>query len=297
MPLEELLDYFSQQADSTSPAMPGLQLTDSGATGSYRGLRLTTAFQPLLDAHSLEARSHEALLRVHDASGKVIPPATAFSLPETSEEAVYFDRLCRIVHAVNFVRQASPGAELFLNVSGRHLLGVGNGEHGETFERLLQNCGLRPQQIILEILEARVDNLARLNDAVAAYRERGYRVAIDDFGCEHSNFDRLWRLTPDLVKLDRSLILEGTTNLRARRILPRLIEIIHELGAQVVCEGIETPEQHWLAVDSGTDLVQGFLYARPAPHLAPDTQLNLAALERLPSLPPKASRLASTAIA
>lgn len=129
-------------------------------------------------------------------------------------------------------------------------------------------CGLKPRQVILEVLEARVDDISRLNDAVAAYRQRGYRVAIDDFGCEHSNFDRLWRLTPDIVKLDRSLIVQATSNERARRILPKIVDIIHELGAQVVCEGIETPEQHNLAIEAGADLLQGYYYAMPSAELS-----------------------------
>lgn len=267
MPIEELLDYFVEREDTGSRLEPHLRISDSGASGLYRGLNLSSVFQPLFDAQTLKARAHEALLRVHDQAGMPLSPGAAFALPETSGEVVYFDRLCRIVHALNFVRQANSGAELFVNVSGRHLLGVSNRGHGEIFERLLHMCGLKPQQVILEVLEAKVDDISRLNEAVAAYRERGYRVAIDDFGCEHSNFDRLWRLTPDIVKLDRSLILQGTSNERARRILPKIVEIIHELGAQVVCEGIETTEQHQLALDAGSDFVQGFFYAMPSAHL------------------------------
>lgn len=277
MPIEELLDYFSHRTGHRGPAPSHLQLDDEGAWGRFRGLRLSSVFQPLLDAAALTPLAHEALLRVNDVAGNPLSPASAFSLPKSSDEAVYFDRLCRIVHALNFIRQAAPG-DLFLNVSGGHLLGVNSG-HGEIFERLLRMCGLKPQQIILEVLEARVDDIARLNEAVAAYRERGYRVAIDDFGAEHSNFDRLWRLTPDIVKLDRSLILQGINNQRARRILPKIVDIIHELGALVVCEGIETPEQHKLAIDAGADLVQGYLYARPSPRLiAPQTPARKHAL-------------------
>lgn len=266
MPTQELQDYFA--ARNATPATPALHVDSAGATGAFRGMQLSSVFQPLFDAGSGQARAHEALLRVQDAAGAPLSPAAAFAVPASSEEQVYFDRLCRVVHALNFARQAEAGAELFVNVSGGHLLGVSHGGHGEIFERLLQQCGLRPGQIILEVLEARVDDISRLNEAVAAYRERGYRVAIDDFGCEHSNFDRLWRLTPDIVKLDRSLIVQSTGNERARRILPKLVEIIHELGAQVVCEGIETPFQHRLAVDAGADLLQGFYYARPSPRLA-----------------------------
>jgi EAL domain-containing protein (putative c-di-GMP-specific phosphodiesterase class I) len=267
MPIERLVAYFREStggADGAAQIRPEPQ----GATASYHGMRLGSVFQPLLAADDLHCVAYEALLRAHDAQGRPLSPAAAFAVPATPGEAVYFDRLCRILHALNFVRQAEPGAELFLNVSGRHLLSLASGTHGETFEQLLGMCGLRPEQIILEVLEARVDDISHLNDAVEAYRRRGYRVAIDDFGCEHSNFDRLWRLTPDIVKLDRALIVQGASDPRARRILPKLIEIIHDLGATVVCEGIENGEQHALAIDAGADLVQGYYYARPAATLA-----------------------------
>lgn len=267
MSIEQLVAYFESWNGPREEADTHLRVDRAGARGSYLGMQLSSAFQPLFNAGNLQTFAHEALLRVVDSEGRALSPATAFAVPVGPDEVVYFDRLCRIIHALNFIRQADTRAELFLNVSGRHLLSLGGGAHGETFERLLAMCGLQPERIILEILEARVDDIAPLNEAVEAYRQRGYRVAIDDFGCEHSNFDRLWRLTPDIVKLDRSLIVQGTTNQRARRILPKLIEIIHDLGARVVCEGIENRDQHQLAVDAGADLLQGYYYARPAPLL------------------------------
>jgi len=267
MSIEQLVAYFERWNGPREEADSHLRVDRAGAHGKYLGMQLSSAFQPLFIAGNLQTFAHEALLRVVDHQGLALSPAEAFAVPVSPDEVVYFDRLCRIIHALNFIRQADTQAELFLNVSGRHLLSLGGGAHGETFERLLAMCGLHPERIILEVLEARVDEIDHLNEAVEAYRHRGYRVAIDDFGCEHSNFDRLWRLTPDIVKLDRSLIVQGTTNQRARRILPKLIEIIHDLGAQVVCEGIENHEQHQLAVDAGADLLQGYYYARPAPRL------------------------------
>jgi len=273
MPIDQLVAYFEEWNEQHSSSIRHLDFDAHGTFGQYRGMRLSSVFQPLFNAENLSTFAHEALLRAHDKDGVPLSPAAAFAVPEKASEVVYFDRLCRIIHALNFIRQADGSNELFLNVSGRHLLSIGAGGHGETFEHLLDMCGLKPQQIILEILEARVDDIAHLNEAVEAYRDRGYRVAIDDFGCEHSNFDRLWRLTPDIVKLDRSLIVQGTTNARARRILPKLIEIIHDLGARVVCEGIENRQQHRLAIDAGADLLQGYYYARPAPVLINDKAL------------------------
>lgn len=297
MPLQELLGYFANCGDTPGDLTPSLQLGDAGCTGHYRGLSLYSVFQPLLNATTQRTHCHEALLRVRDASGASLSPEAAFALPRTTDEAIHFDRLCRVVHALNFVRQAPSDSDLFVNVSGRHLLGVSNHGHGAIFERLLAMCGLQPRRVILEILESQVDDISHLNDAVAAYRARGYRVAIDDFGSEHSNFDRLWRLTPDIVKLDRSLIVQSSVNERARRILPKIVDIIHELGALVVCEGVETAEQHHLAIDAGADLVQGYFYARPASRIQPGVSHPAPPHQReqsCVSVSPRRSRIANT---
>lgn len=240
-----------------------LRFGPQGVVGLFGPLHLRSAFQPLLDAATLHPLAHEALLRARLDDGTEVPPAQAFRLPQQADDIVFLDRLCRTVHAFNFAVQADEGDVLYLNVDGRHLLNVVGGDHGRTFETLLGHCGLAPRQIVLEILESDIADEQRLIEAVAAYQARGYRIAIDDFGCSHSNFDRLWKLSPDIVKLDRGLIVQSASNRRARTILPKLIDILHDLEAKVVCEGIETADQHALVVDAGTDMVQGFLYARP----------------------------------
>lgn len=272
MTLQALQAYFRRHPGRSSDFDSGLYLSDEGAHGCFSGLLLSSVFQPLVAADTHRPVAFEALLRAHWQDGRSVPLDVAFAQPRTAEEIIYFDRLCRSTHAVNFRRQAEPGSCLFLNIDGRHLASLEGGDFGSTFEMLLAYCGLKPRQIVLELLESRIDDLPRLIEAVAAYQRKGYRVAIDDFGCQHSNFDRLWLLSPDIVKLDRSLIVEAQRNNRARRILPKIVDIVHDLGALAVCEGIETAEQDRLATDAGADLLQGYLYGRPSPHLAEPTR-------------------------
>lgn len=266
----DLQDYFENLHGRPARFHHSLQFDDRGAFGSYEDLTMRSVFQPLFDSRTLIPVAYEALLRVTLAGGGTMSPEKAFTRPSTADQIIFFDRLCRTIHALNFVSQAEGEDVLYLNVHGRHLLSVGGGAHGSAFETLLGYIGLKPSQVVLEIVESGIEDLDRLEKAVAAYQKRGYRVAIDDFGCQHSNFDRLWRLSPDIVKLDRSLLLQSVNNPRARLILPRLVEIMHDLGATVVCEGIETKEQHQVALDAGVDLLQGFYYARPRPLLRPD---------------------------
>jgi EAL domain-containing protein (putative c-di-GMP-specific phosphodiesterase class I) len=84
---------------------------------------------------------------------------------------------------------------------------------------------LPPQRIILKILETQFDDRDKLHQIVQTFKERGYRVAMDDFGARHSNFDRLWALTPDIVKIDRELLLQADANPRVRKILPKVVDL------------------------------------------------------------------------
>ena len=262
MHIQRVVDYFDEWSEGKKISSR-LLFGDGGAFGEYDVLTLNSVFQPLLKAGTLDVVAYEALLRVTDRSGRHIAPDLLFKSLAENSGVVTLDRLCRVIHSINFFSQAKHGLYLFLNINGRHLLSIQKGNHGAAFETLLGYCGLEPSQVVLEILESEVDDLENVQLAIDAYKSKGFRIAIDDFGSRHSNFDRLWLLTPDIVKIDRSLIVQADHNPRAAKMLPYLVRLIHELGAQVVCEGIETPVQHARAVDSGVDLLQGFYYARP----------------------------------
>lgn len=278
--LQQLQAHFQmgqgQQAGGVTQPLV-VQEAPAAIVGYFAGLELHSHYQPLFHAHTLQTFAHEALLRPRWPGHSTFQaPNVAFDIAHTAQAAIYLDRLCRVVHAMNFVRQAPGQHHLFLNVSAQHLRSVAH-SHGETFESLLALCGLQPQQVVLEILEAGVDDLTLLQTAVQGWRQRGFRIAMDDFGCQHSNFDRLWQLTPDIVKLDRQLVHQAAHNRRAAIILPKLIEMIHDLGASVVCEGIETEVQHRICVDAGSDLLQGYFYARPSAQLLMSQALRVQA--------------------
>lgn len=277
--LNELEAYFLHSPGHPPSTAPVFESHPHGFAAHFAHLQLHSQFQALVDPHTLRPQAYEALLRPklrnmdngwHGSA--TLSPSDAFAAVKRPQEAIYLDRLCRVLHAMNFSRQQPGQALLFLNVSAQHLQAVAQ-HHGRTFAHLLQDCGLPSQQVVLEILEAEVPQLAHLQRAVEGWRENGLRIALDDFGAQHSNFDRLWQLTPDVVKLDRELVRQSVSNPRAATILPKLVEMVHDLGALVVCEGVETQEQHALCLDAGADLVQGYWYAQPGPQLLAATSL------------------------
>lgn len=235
---------------------------DQGIVVNALGFILTSAYQPIFDRSLSGPVGGEALLRA-SCRNRSISPERVFDSAAQSGCLVDFDRLCRTLHLMNYVAFRPVAGSLFLNVHPQLMIAVE--QHGETFERILLDQGCKPGDVVLEILEAAIPDAmeAKLVEAVANYRRRGYRVAIDDFGRHHANLDRLWRLSADVVKLDRDLIQRAASDVRLRRGLPKLVELMHELDATVVIEGIETQDHLAIALDSGCDLLQGYFLGEP----------------------------------
>lgn len=229
--------------------------------GRFREFILDSAFQPIYEVHSGELFAFEALLRAENTQGQSFSPEAILQIPETKREIVFLDRLCRTVHVFNYLNQATHELPLFLNLDPRHVLAVAH--HGLIFEDILRQTGLPAQQVVIELLETASEDFSSLKQAVQNFRNRGFQIAIDDFGRGHANFDRLWDLEPDFVKFDRLLLTSATQDPRLAEVLPKLVDVTKARGTRVLFEGIETEQELALAQTSGGDLLQGFLLGHP----------------------------------
>lgn len=246
---------------------PHLKFGDDAVRGivtEAMGIQLSSVFQPIVDATG-QVMAEEALLRAR-SHGVQIPPLSVFRIAAAHGQLVAFDRLARTLHLLNYLAYPRHHERLFLNVHPRLLGEVSR--HGLVFEEILSSVHWTPQHITLEFLEDDVaqGDFVHLREAVHNYRQRGYGIAIDDFGGEQlSRLDSIWELKPDVVKLERQLLLKSESSERIRKSLVHLVEMLHQLDAQVVMEGVETATQHQIALDAGVDLLQGFYYGEPKP--------------------------------
>lgn len=228
--------------------------------GRFGAARMSSVFQPIYSLPHRRLVGLEALVRASDGAGQATSPLNLFSRVRHEQDVVLLDRLCRNVHVRNQPALENP-YWLFLNV---HPLTVARGIHyGAYFRDLLDKYGVPPSRIVVEITEASIDDERMLEEAVLYYRELGALIAIDDFGTGNSNFGRIWRLRPDIVKLDRSIIAMADKHLVKGRILSNLVELIREAGALVLMEGVETEQEARIAMEAGADLVQGYYFSRP----------------------------------
>ncbi|KZE35251.1 EAL domain-containing protein [Crenobacter luteus] len=224
---------------------------------------LSSAFQPIVSPAHRRLVGFEALLRGRDQHGAPLSPAALFAAAPTPQARRALDLAACRQHLSAFARASPAGCWLFLNLSTDLLLSPDCGVCGVA--ALLDACGVPPERLVIEILEGRIADFAALSRAVAGFQALGCRVAIDDFGADASNVERLWRLEPDIVKLDRRIVRAAGVDAAARRVLPALVSLVHEAGSLALIEGVETLAEARVALDTAADLVQGFYFAHPGP--------------------------------
>lgn len=231
-------------------------------TGHHAGLRLASHFQPIFSLSHGRVVGHEALLRASDATGAGLPPPRFFD-GHDFDELLWRDQLVRTMHMANYAMAAPQSQWLFLNLHPQVFLQSPQTTFDACSEPMPADLRLQPKQIVVEVLEDAVRDDANFDAAVATIRSQGGLIALDDFGAGHSNFDRVWRLRPEIVKLDRSLVERAALDLRARRVVIQMTSLLHECGALVLMEGVETEAEAFVALEADADLVQGYFFARP----------------------------------
>lgn len=241
---------------------------DGLQTVRYADRLLSSRFQPIFSIAHRRAVGYEGLVRCQRDDGGYESPEHLFTRPQAAREQLELDRACRALHVTNFARQAAPDTWLFLNLDMQSLVSE-RPDVGFT-ERILAATGLAPHTLVIEIIESEVGDQRHLRDFIDHFRTLGCLIAIDDFGAGYSNFDRIWQLSPDIVKIDRCLVKQAAASNRVRRILAGMVSLMHEAGSLVVLEGVETEAEALVAVSSNADMVQGFYFGEPRPEVTTD---------------------------
>ncbi len=130
----------------------------------------------------------------------------------------------------------------------------------------LEESGFPAHQLVLEVTEG---VLVRDVDSVVAQLESlrglGIRIAIDDFGTGFSGLSYLRHLPADIIKIDRSFVMDLPQGRSAVTLIASIVELARTLGLDVVAEGVETEGQRRALADLHCGSAQGYLFARPEP--------------------------------
>ncbi|HEY7133643.1 MAG TPA: EAL domain-containing protein [Acidimicrobiia bacterium] len=227
---------------------------------------LSLHYQPVTDTVTGSVVGCEALLRWDRPGHGRVPPDAFIPVAETSPLIVDVD-LWVLDTATRQLAEWSRHADLrdltvAVNVSGRHLLGRSLDTH---VRDALERNGADPGHLVLEITETvLLSDLPTAASQLESLRALGIRVAIDDFGTGYTSLATLQQLPIDTIKIDRSFV-NRIDEPRDRSLVRMVTELGHQLGVEIVAEGVETGDQRNALADTGCDAIQGFLVCRPVP--------------------------------
>ncbi|WP_181708590.1 putative bifunctional diguanylate cyclase/phosphodiesterase [Chthonobacter rhizosphaerae] len=131
----------------------------------------------------------------------------------------------------------------------------------------LKSHGLPPEALTVEVTEnvLLAKDIRNVAETLNALSRAGVRISLDDFGTGYASLTHLKDFPVDMLKIDRSFVSNLVTSPESHAIVRAMIGLAHDLGVQVVCEGVETEQQRDILVALGSDFAQGYLFARPMP--------------------------------
>lgn len=210
------------------------------------------ALQPLVSLVSGKVAGVEALARFDDGRA----PDQWFREAYECGRGRELDELT-FTTALHLFAQLPESVYLSVNASPDLLV-------DPAFCERLASSDLPLHRLVIEITEhARVPDYAALNATLGSLRSRGVRFAIDDTGAGYASLNHVLQLRPDIIKLDRALILDLEDDPARRSLVTALVLLALEIGASVTGEGVETADQLQALSTLGVDHAQGYLLSRP----------------------------------
>jgi EAL domain-containing protein (putative c-di-GMP-specific phosphodiesterase class I) len=226
-------------------------------------------FHPIVRLVDGEIIGHEALTRpLGGVSFDSVEELFAFA--ESTDLLMDFERLCRRTAIGSACNRPTLGL-LFLNASARAVEDPEWAAGG--MDEILRKSGLAPHDVVVEITErVAIVHHDEFQRALRMFKDRGYRVAVDDMGAGYASLQSLASIEPDFLKFDTSLVRDIDHSSIKQSLLLSLRQLGDKIKARVIAEGIEREGELRTLIDLGIELGQGYLFHRPEMDV-PETDL------------------------
>jgi EAL domain-containing protein (putative c-di-GMP-specific phosphodiesterase class I) len=197
-----VLDDYLKRLSDPSHVPSSVALNSSGqAQARFFNSTLTSVFQPIVAVGASGLLGFEAVARGVPESGSGHTVWRMLEHAASDDESIELDRLCRMLHSINFFRQPdAAGADLYLNVHDR-LLGAVSSNHGYAFRRILHALGLPLARIVLQLPAAGPSRRWLVNYVADNYRRNGFRLALNTGSVDEAR-NVLAVVRPDVIRID-----------------------------------------------------------------------------------------------
>ncbi|MGE0500072.1 MAG: EAL domain-containing protein [Rhizobiaceae bacterium] len=237
---------------------------DGIATGVWGVFTLHSAFQPIFAFRDgrLALEAFEGLIRPF-RDGEAVSPGQFFGLVPPGDR-LHVETLSRTLHLLNAGACIPRFASVFVNFDPSVFVerSVADGALRD-MRLVLHEADIDPSRVVCEVTEKKSASPQALLGFVEALKNHGFRIAVDDYGADWSDSQRIKELKPDIVKFDAHWITRLMESGPGFALLSTMVSTFNDQGIRTVFEGIEEPWQLDLAERSGASLVQGFVIARP----------------------------------
>jgi EAL domain-containing protein (putative c-di-GMP-specific phosphodiesterase class I) len=241
-------------------------LIEQRLRAALRAGELSVEYQPKVNLNDGSLAGVEALARWHDSQLGQVSPTEFIAV---AEESGLIDELgAWVLHEAcstyrNLREQGVDLGQLSVNVS---MLQLRDGRFMNKVGDALLRHAMSAEALEIEVTESTLaDNPREVSEFLETLRRTGVRISIDDFGTGYSSMSVLGELPADVLKIDRSFVMESATQRSSRSVVEAIISMAHVLGKITVAEGVETIEQARTLRQLGCDFAQGFFFSKPVP--------------------------------
>jgi EAL domain-containing protein (putative c-di-GMP-specific phosphodiesterase class I) len=225
------------------------------------GQQCFVVYQPQYDIHSGHIVGAEALLRWRHPSYGMVPPDRFIPIAEVSGQIMdidlwVLDQACQCLGKLT--AKGITDFRLAVNASGTEL---SNPAYPDAVRSTLLRYDIPPHRFGIEITETAIvelDEVAQMT--VRALKEIGVEIELDDFGTGYTSLSHLTNLQLDVLKIDRSYIMQLESN---PKLVDSILQLADAFSLRVIAEGVETIEQLKLLQQKRCHMAQGFLLSKP----------------------------------
>jgi EAL domain-containing protein (putative c-di-GMP-specific phosphodiesterase class I) len=224
--------------------------------------QVRSVYEPIVEVATHTVYGYEALARGPEGS-ELYSPAALFASAEEEHLLFQLDCLCR-QSGLDGARDFPRESKLFLNVRPTTI-------HDPNFQaealgRTLEQCNLRPSDVVFEISEQEsIENFSIFREVRDYYGKLGFEIALDDVGAGYASLESVMELEPEYIKVDRAFV-AGIDEDTARQELLRALQAVAEkINARIIGEGLDTLEELETLGRLGISFGQGWLFGKPHP--------------------------------
>ena len=228
--------------------------------------RIEVFYQPIYSTREHRFVSAEALVRMRDTEGKLVPPAAFISVAERNGKIlqlgeIVFDKVCRFFTEQHLEQYGLHYIEVNLSV-----VQCSYKQLADDYISIMEKYRINPGYINLEITEsASMSANKTLLGNMQRLMEYGVHFSLDDFGTGQSNLNYIVDMPVDIVKFDREMSQAFFRDEKAQYVMNAAMQMIHGMQLKIVSEGIEEEEQYRKMAQLGIDYIQGYYFSKPLP--------------------------------